>query len=320
MIQAMLAERPALDAKKFQNPEVTAKGEARAAVALAGLHTLWINTGSLCNIECDGCYIESGPKNDRLVYITRDEAAAFLDEIARDGLDTREIGFTGGEPFMNKDTAAMAGDALARGFRVLILTNAMAPLWQKRAAVADLARRHGKALALRVSIDHFTKDGHEAVRGANSWVPMMRGLKWLAGLGVTLSVAARQPVGETEAETRAGFAGLFAAEGIALDAKSPRDLVIFPDMDAARDVPEITTACWNILGVDPDSMMCATARMVVKRKGAAAPVVLPCTLLPYDHRFEMGPTLSDAGGPVHLNHPHCATFCVLGGANCSGGD
>ena len=193
MIQAMLAERPALDTKKFQNPEITAKGEARAAVALAGLRTLWINTGSLCNIECDGCYIESGPKNDPLAYITRNEAAAFLDEIARDGLGTQEIGFTGGEPFMNKDMAAMAGDALARGFRVLILTNAMAPLWQKQAAVADLARRHGKALALRVSIDHFTPAGHEAVRGANSWAPMMRGLKWLAGLDVTLSVAACSP-------------------------------------------------------------------------------------------------------------------------------
>ena len=308
MVQAMLAERPALDANKFQNPEVTAKGEARAAVALAGLRTLWINTGSLCNIECTGCYIESGPRNDRLAYITRGEVSAFLDEIARDGLGTREIGFTGGEPFMNRDLPAMAGDALAQGFRVLILTNAMAPLWQKRAAVADLARRYGKALALRVSIDHFTPEGHEAVRGANSWHPMMRGLKWLAGLDVTLSVAARQPVGETE-----------AGAGITLDARTPRDLVVFPDMDAARDVPEITTACWDILGVDPASIMCATARMVIKRKGAAAPVVLPCTLLPYDHRFEMGPTLADAGGPVALNHPHCATFCVLGGANCSGG-
>ena len=72
-------------------------------------------------------------------------------------------------------------------------------------------------------------------------------------------------------------------------------------------------------GIDPGAMMCASSRMVVKRKDAAAPVVLPCTLLPYDPQFEMGPTLGDAGGPVALNHPHCATFCVLGGASCSGG-
>jgi hypothetical protein len=47
--------------------------------------------------------------------------------------------------------------------------------------------------------------------------------------------------------------------------------------------------------------------------------VLSCTLLPYDARFEMGTTLAAAAGAVALNHPHCAKFCVLGGASCSRG-
>ena len=72
--------------------------------------------------------------------------------------------------------------------------------------------------------------------------------------------------------------------------------------------------------------MCAESRMVVRRKGADAPVVLPCTLLPFDPNFEMGRTLTEAAtadggnfeyGVVKLNHPHCAKFCVLGGGNCS---
>ena len=29
-------------------------------------------------------------------------------------------------------------------------------------------------------------------------------------------------------------------------------------------------------------------------------------------------TLAEAAAPVPLNHPHCARFCVLGGAACSG--
>ena len=86
--------------KKFSDPDVTAKGERRARVALAGLRTLWINTGSLCNITCRNCYIESSPENDRLAYISRAEAISFLDEIERGRLPVREIGFTGGEPFM----------------------------------------------------------------------------------------------------------------------------------------------------------------------------------------------------------------------------
>ena len=65
--------------------------------------------------------------------------------------------------------------------------------------------------------------------------------------------------------------------------------------------------------------MCATSRMIVKRKGAARPAVMACTLLPYDPRFELGQTLAEANGTVSLNHPHCAKFCVLGGAACSRG-
>ncbi len=89
-------------------------------------------------------------------------------------------------------------------------------------------------------------------------------------------------------------------------------------MDAGADVPEITTACWGILDVSPQAMMCASSRMVVRRKGAAAPAVLACTLLAYDQQFELGATLAEAARPVLLNHPHCARFCVLGGASCSG--
>jgi hypothetical protein len=67
----------------------------------------------------------------------------------------------------------------------------------------------------------------------------------------------------------------------------------------------------------PESVMCASSRMVVKRRGAERPAVLACTLLAYDARFELGATLAEARGPVSLNHPHCASFCVLGGAACS---
>ena len=112
----------------------------------------------------------------------------------------------------------------------------------------------------------------------------------------------------------------FAAEGLPIDADDPHDLVLFPEMDAAVDVSEITVDCWGILGVSPDAMMCATSRMVVKRKGAGSPAVLACTLLPYDPQFELGGSLEEALGTVKLNHPHCAKFCVLGGGSCSVAD
>ena len=63
--------------------------------------------------------------------------------------------------------------------------------------------------------------------------------------------------------------------------------------------------------------MCASSRMVVKRKGEAVPRVAACTLLPYQPEFDLGESLAEASQAVQLNHPHCARFCVLGGASCS---
>ena len=116
---------------------------------------------------------------------------------------------------------------------------------------------------------------------------------------------------------RAGFAALFATHNIPIDPSDPVRLMVFPEMDARVDVPEITEACWGILHKSPDDVMCASSRMVVKRRGDGTPVVLACTLLPYDPQFELGRTLKEASGAVPLNHPHCAKFCVLGGAACS---
>jgi len=306
-----------LDPAKFRHSVATAKGEARAHVALRGLDTLWFNTGTLCNLTCANCYIESSPRNDQLSWLSVEDVRSFLDEIARDGLPTRLIGFTGGEPFMNRDIIAMLELVLSRGLDVLVLTNAMKPLRKLREKMLELKDRHGDKLGIRVSLDHHTQSIHEAERGRRSWAPTIDGLVWLARNGFRLDVAGRRFTAETEEELRAGYARLFASLAIPVDANDPVRLMLFPEMDVARDVPEITTACWGILHKSPDDVMCASARMVVRRKHASAPSVVACTLIPYDARFELGRTLAEASGAVSLNHPYCASFCVLGGAACS---
>jgi uncharacterized Fe-S cluster-containing radical SAM superfamily protein len=317
---APVTEPPSqLDPRKFQDPFTTAKGEARARVALRSLDTLWFNTGTLCNLTCQHCYIESSPKNDRLVYLTAAEVAEYLDEIEAGGLATSLIGFTGGEPFMNPELPGMLEDVLSRGLRALVLTNAMKPMAKCKPALLKLRDRFGDRLTIRVSIDHYGPQVHELERGERSWRPTIDGLLWLSRNGFSPHVASRRLSGETEAAIRAGFAGLFAELGVAIDAADPVALTVFPEMDAAADVPEITEACWGILDKSPESVMCASSRMVVKRKGEAHPVVLACTLLPYDSRFELGRTLAAASSAVPLNHPHCAKFCVLGGGACSRG-
>ena len=309
-----------LDPAKFRDPLTTAKGERRAAVALVGLRTLWMNTGTLCNITCAGCYIESSPRNDALVYLSAEEVAGYLDEAAARGEPLREVGFTGGEPFMNPELLAMLADVLARpGLSALVLTNAMQPMRRHAAGLLRLRDRFGAGrLVLRVSLDHPDALRHDLERGAGSFAKTLDGLVWLAGRGFALHVAGRLGFErDGEAAMRAGYAALFAAHGIPVDAQDPVALMLFPEMAAAAEAPEITEACWGILRKSPDSVMCASSRMVVKRKGAARPAVVACTLLPYDPQFELGATLTEAARPVALNHPHCARFCVLGNAACS---
>jgi len=302
---------------KFSHPDVTAKGEKRARVGMTGLHTLWFNTGTLCNLACINCYIESTPTNDRLVYLSHNEAVSYLDEIRDQDLGTKEIGITGGEPFMNPDILDIMETSLERGFNLLVLTNAMRPMMKCADGLIRLKETYGERMTLRVSIDHFKPELHEEERGPNSWEPMMKGLKWLSESGFNIDVAGRTRWGEEEAELRDGFAAFFAENSIAIDARDTKQLILFPEMEENNNVPEITTACWSILGVNPADMMCASSRMVVKHKGDQKPSVQACTLLAYDQQFNLGETLKEALKPVSLNHRFCAKFCVLGGGACS---
>jgi hypothetical protein len=174
-------------------------------------------------------------------------------------------------------------------------------------------------LALRVSLDGPTRETHEAIRGTGTFAPALAGLCWLAENGFRVSVAARLPPQADEADLRARFAVLFAGHRIALDAFDSAALVLFPELETAEAPPEVGETCWQALAASGRTVMCSSARMVVHRKGEAAPSVVACTLQPYESRFDLGPTLATAERTVTLNHPHCARFCVFGAASCSTG-
>jgi len=302
--------------KKWENLKITAKGEERGHVPFSGFKTLWFNTGTLCNLECKNCYIESSPKNDRLVYITRDDVTPFLDEIKEEKWDVTDIAFTGGEPFLNPHIIEILEEVLKRDFSVLVLTNAFRVLkrWEKKLHL--LKQAYGDKLRFRVSLDHYTQEVHEQERGPRSFKGALTGLKWLYDEGYHISIAGRSLINEsTELATR-GYQNLFTENEIDLKL-SNQSLVIFPEMDPKGDVPEISVGCWDILDVKPEQQMCAHERMVVKKKGNEKANVQACTLLAYDETFNMGQTLKESAKDVHLNHPFCAEFCVLGGASCS---
>ena len=315
----MFESSPTLE--KFDAPDTTATGEPRAHVHWRGLKTLWLNTGTLCNLACTNCYIASSPRNDALVYLTLADVTPFLDEIDAAGHGPIEIGITGGEPFMAPEILDILGACLERGHEVLVLTNAMRPMMRPaiRQGLSALRKAHGNRLRLRVSFDHYTPAGHDGERGQGSFAVAREGLAWLGHNGFDVAIAGRLCLTDDTVEARAAFSALARACGLELGQDDTSRLVLFPEMRADDDPPEISTACWDKVGRDPGDLMCASQRMVVRRKGADRARVTACTLLAYDTRFELGDTLAEAtAAPVSLNHPWCATFCVLGGASCSG--
>ena len=95
-----------LNKKTFLNKNFTFKGQPRAYVKLKNLDTLWFNTGTLCNLQCKGCYIESSPKNDSILYIKFESVREYINEIIKNKMKTiyffKETYFPRGElPFLD---------------------------------------------------------------------------------------------------------------------------------------------------------------------------------------------------------------------------
>ena len=299
---------------KFKDQKVTADGSNRAFIEARNIKTLWFNTGTLCNIECRNCYIESSPKNDSLAYLTFEEVKSFIDEAIDKNLGTNEIGFTGGEPFMNKDIMKMIDYSLRKRLKVLVLSNAMKPMLNR---TKELIKLNHSNLTIRVSIDHYEKEKHEEIRGKNTYDVMLQGLKWLNENNFNYTLATRLLWNEKEEDLRKNFGTFIKNNNLRLDTNSPKELVTFAEMDEKIDTPEITTSCWDILNKDPNDVMCSWSRMVVRKKNSKNPSVIACTLLPYADEFDLGETLTNSLQKIYLNHKHCSKFCVLGGSSCS---
>ena len=293
---------------KFSNPLTTLDGSKRASVDILGWQTLWFNTGTLCNIKCKNCNIKSSPTNDDLLCLTSEDIKPYLAELKYDPRPAKEIGFTGGEPFMNPDIIQMLRLCLADGFDVLVLTNAMEPMMHYRVkqGILGLLRDFGDKLTLRISLDHFRKDEHDREIGEGSFEKTLDGMRWLRDHRFSMRVAGRSLWFENDERARSGYRALFEIEALDIDPFDPLQTVIFPEMDETVDVPEITSACWSILGKNPRAIMCSSSRMVVKRKATKETRVIACTLLPYQEEFDISASLKDSQKPVYLNHPHCA--------------
>ncbi len=301
--------------KMFLNKKFTVDNKPRAYIDLDNLETLWFNTGTLCNLSCKGCYIESSPINKSLDYLSFSSIKKYIQEIISKELNTKNIGFTGGEPFMNPEILKILNYVLKLHFKVLVLSNGMRPIELKFKELSELQEK--KNLTIRISIDHYTKVKHERIRGKDTWNKLLKNVKWLANNGFNLNFASRMSENDTESITRKNYQKLFNKIKIDINAYDSKKLILFPNMDMTNNATEITQECWKILNKNPKSIMCSNSRMIVKKKNEKKNKVLACTLITKDRDFELGHLLSNSRKRVYLNHKFCSQFCVLGNSSCS---
>src|SRR5690606_29871567 len=146
------------------------------------------------------------------------------------GLGTKFIGLTGGEPFLNPHIIPIIKSILSYGHEVLILTNANRVIKRHQDSLLKIKEEFGDKLHLRVSLDHFTAPVHDKERGSGAFQKTLDQLKWLHAEGFNISIASRSLVDEDQASSKAGHKKILEENGISINLE--KKLVVFPEMQS----------------------------------------------------------------------------------------
>jgi AdoMet-dependent heme synthase len=280
-------------------------------VPLLALDTLWFQVaGTVCNIECTHCFISCSPRNHSHEMMSLADVQGRLDE-ARE-LGVREYYFTGGEPFMNRDMLPILAATLKQG-PASVLTNGMLLRPEVCRKLRELFDESEYSLDLRVSLDGFDRESHDAIRGAGVWDRVMIGLKNLADAGlnpvITVTTAAE---GVASAEGRTRFLELIRTFGF----ERPRLKVLSLFRIGAEEQRTRAYEDWERLtGLalteeDARTLQCSSCRMATS-KG-----VYVCPILIEEPEARMGDTLAETLRPFPLKYGACHT-CWVDGVTCT---
>jgi AdoMet-dependent heme synthase len=280
-------------------------------VPLAHLDELWFQVGgTLCNLECRHCFISCSPTNHSFGFLDLETVRGYLDESVR--LGVKEYYFTGGEPFINRDMLSILELTLQYG-PATVLTNGTVfkEEWLERLRQAEADSRY--SLEIRVSIDGFTAEDNDPIRGPGTFDRAVQGVRQLVKYGfLPIITVTRTHDDQDDSALVQGFVRVLREQGYA----RPR-LKILPTLrigaeverqrgyqDAERVTPEMMES------FDPGLLICNHSRIVTDRGVYVCPILIEAP----DAR--MGSTLQGSLGPYSLRHHACFT-CYQFGTICT---
>ncbi|TAM79723.1 MAG: radical SAM protein [Acidobacteria bacterium] len=281
-------------------------------VKLTHLDSLWFQvSGTLCNIACAHCFNNSGPNVRTFSFLSLEKVRAELAAAAK--ACVKEVFFTGGEPFLHPQLPEMLEMSLGTA-PTTVLTNGM--LINDRIAdrLAAIERGARYSLEIRVSLDGYSEEMNDAIRGKGVFRQALAATARLSRRGllplVTIVHTWRD---EEDLRTLAGFRELLEKAGYS----RPR-IKVLPSLPLGRELarsPELASdqslLTEDMLeGFDRDLLMCSNSRVVTDRG------VWVCPLLVEKTDARLGSSLEYSAAAYRLVHHACVT-CYQYGTICS---
>lgn len=283
---------------------------ATPEINLVDLDALWFQiAGTRCNLTCRHCFISCSPHNDSYGFLPLETVRHWLAESQKWGV--REFYFTGGEPFLHPQMTQILVETLQVG-PATVLTNGTV-LKQKWLHELKAASADRYSLEFRVSLDGFSPETNDPIRGERSFDRTIAGVMQLVEYGfLPIITAARVWDDEEENEVVESFVNMLRQRGYG----RPR-LKLLPKLKLGAEVQRtsgyhqderVTSAM--MAEADPNAFLCSHSRIVTDRG------VHVCPLLIDSPQSLLGQTLDEASRPFPMGHGACWT-CYQHGAICS---
>jgi molybdenum cofactor biosynthesis enzyme MoaA len=287
---------------------VPSPAEVYPSAPLVALDTLWFQVaGTLCNIACTHCFISSSPTNRSHAMLTLEEVRRRLEEA--EPLGVREYYFTGGEPFLNPEIFPILEETLRRG-PVTVLTNGLPLIPERCRRLKQMFDGADYSLDLRVSIDGYTVEANDPIRGTGTFVRILQGIRNLAEAGLNPVVTVTEACSDAAtAEGRTRFLAWMREIGL----RQPR-LKVLSLFRIGAEVERLRAyESWETLRgrelAAAEALQCSSCRMVTSRG------VYVCPILIEEPAANMGTTLAETMRPFELRFSSCFT-CHEYGVTC----
>lgn len=281
------------------------------ALPLETLDDLWFQvTGTLCNLECNHCFNNSGPGNDTFGTMETDRIRSFLETSRQYGV--KEYYFTGGEPFLHPEMTTILEETLELG-PATVLTNGTAFTTEELDRLEELFHESRYSLEIRVSLDGFTPESNDEIRGEGTFEQAMEGVEALVRRGLLPIITATRTWDINEdPEVLGGFRETLADAGY----DQPR-IKLLPSLKIGREEERNRSYHASekvthemLKGYETDQLICSNARLVTDRG------VWACPILVLHEEAKLGETLEEAMQPISLGFDACYT-CYRFGELCS---